>query len=352
MRTGRWDPARTFSADGLRSETLPDSAGAAATEGMRGTAPTSLGAPAGAAFDALWKREVGGLPQTYDAQTFDAVVLVALAAAAGGSNDSAAIAAKLRAVSEGGVRYTFPNLAGAMRAAAAGKDIDYEGASGPIALDGAGDPAVAAYATWTYRDGAPGGRRHRHPRGPGRLGSRRGRPPRRGQQARRAPLHRAARGRRGDGADPRRRPPRGKRAATASPPGSSSSRATAAAAVARAVYAPGQRARRRAWSVVLVVSPGGSLVDFDAGRAAQSMMLAGWAEGVASCPNGVADRGGPRTRALGIDAARARGGRDLVRRAGPPAATPPAARRSEWSARANRLPLDARSCSGSSEPRG
>jgi ABC-type branched-subunit amino acid transport system substrate-binding protein len=153
VRTGRWDPARTFSADGLRSDTLPESAGRDATEGMRGTAPTSLGAPAGAAFDALWKRKVGGLPQTYDAQTFDAVVLVALAAAAGGSNDSAAIAAKLRAVSEGGVKYTFENLAGALRAAARGKDIDYEGASGPIALDGAGDPAVAAYATWTYRDG-------------------------------------------------------------------------------------------------------------------------------------------------------------------------------------------------------
>ena len=151
--TGRWDPARTFSADGLRSDTLPESAGRDATEGMRGTAPTSLGAPAGAAFDALWKREVGGLPQTYDAQTFDAVVLVALAAAAGGSNDSAAIAAKLRAVSEGGVKYTFQNLGGALRAAARGRDIDYEGASGPISLDGAGDPAVAAYATWAYRDG-------------------------------------------------------------------------------------------------------------------------------------------------------------------------------------------------------
>jgi ABC-type branched-subunit amino acid transport system substrate-binding protein len=153
VRTGRWDPARTFSADGLRSDTLPESAGREATEGMRGTAPTSLGTATGAAFDALWKRDVGGLPQPYDAQTFDAVVLVALAAAAGGSNDSAAIAEKLRAVSEGGTQYSFEKLAGALRAAARGEDIDYEGASGPIALDGAGDPAAAAYAIWTYRDG-------------------------------------------------------------------------------------------------------------------------------------------------------------------------------------------------------
>ena len=40
---------------------------------------------------------------------------------------------------------------------------------------------------------------------------------------------------------------------------------------------------------VIVVSPGGGLVDFDAGRTAQNMMLAAWAEGIASCPNGIAD---------------------------------------------------------------
>jgi ABC-type branched-subunit amino acid transport system substrate-binding protein len=153
VRTGSWDPARTFTADGLRSNSLPESAGREATEGMSGTAPTSLGAPAGRAFDALWRKDVGEPRQTYDAQTFDAVVLVALAAAAGGSSDSAAIAEKLRAVSEGGTKYTFENLAGALTAAAAGKDIDYEGASGPIELDGAGDPAAADYATWSYRDG-------------------------------------------------------------------------------------------------------------------------------------------------------------------------------------------------------
>jgi nitroreductase len=31
-------------------------------------------------------------------------------------------------------------------------------------------------------------------------------------------------------------------------------------------------------------------VSFDAGRAAQNMLLAAWNEGVASCPNGIADR--------------------------------------------------------------
>ncbi|GBD14736.1 NADH dehydrogenase [bacterium HR25] len=36
--------------------------------------------------------------------------------------------------------------------------------------------------------------------------------------------------------------------------------------------------------VVIVVPTGGPRNDFDAGRAAQNMMLAAWAEGLASCP--------------------------------------------------------------------
>lgn len=41
--------------------------------------------------------------------------------------------------------------------------------------------------------------------------------------------------------------------------------------------------------VVAVVVRGKGPVSFDAGRAAQNMLLAAWNEGVASCPNGVAD---------------------------------------------------------------
>ena len=36
--------------------------------------------------------------------------------------------------------------------------------------------------------------------------------------------------------------------------------------------------------VTIAATPGGGLVDFDVGRVAQSMMLAGWAQGIASCP--------------------------------------------------------------------
>lgn len=112
----------------------------------------------------------------------------------------------------------------------------------------------------------------------------------------------------------------------------------ALAAVANAVYAP-TNVLAAGLVIVLVVSPGGGLVDFDAGRTAQNMMLAGWAEGIASCPNGIADRGA-LSRALAIaEPERA----VIVLSFGPPPHPRDPARRdaAAWSARAARLPLDA-----------
>jgi branched-chain amino acid transport system substrate-binding protein len=153
-RTGKWDPAKTFTVDGLKSNDLPQAAGVKVTEGMQGTVPTSADAPAGKAFDDLWNAQVKEPRQTYDAQMFDAVVLYALAAARAGSNNGADIAAKLQEVSGApGTKYTFENLADALKAAAAGEDIDYEGASGPIDFDANGDPASASYGLWSYKGG-------------------------------------------------------------------------------------------------------------------------------------------------------------------------------------------------------
>jgi nitroreductase len=56
-------------------------------------------------------------------------------------------------------------------------------------------------------------------------------------------------------------------------------------ALADAVYAPGNV--RGAQLVVAVIGSTG----FDVGRCIQNMMLAAWNEGIASCPNGIADAG-------------------------------------------------------------
>jgi nitroreductase len=105
---------------------------------------------------------------------------------------------------------------------------------------------------------------------------------------------------------------------------------------AEAVHSPGNLLG--ATLVVAIVTRGKGPLAFDAGRAAQNMMLVAWSEGIGSCPNGIADaeRLGP---ALDLEAEEEvatvltfgypRRARDPERR------TP-----EEWIERANRLPFD------------
>jgi nitroreductase len=74
----------------------------------------------------------------------------------------------------------------------------------------------------------------------------------------------------------------------------------------------------------------------DLGRCVQNMMLAAWNEGVASCPNGIADEDAAKA-ALDVDEAPA-----IVVTFGYPARHPGAESRSAegWSARAKRKPLE------------
>jgi nitroreductase len=90
--------------------------------------------------------------------------------------------------------------------------------------------------------------------------------------------------------------------------------------------------------VVAVAIRGKGPIAFDAGRAAQNMMLAAWNEGIGSCPNGIADA--ERLRDVlshGPDEQVA-----TVLTFGYPARRTDPERRSasEWIERANRLPLE------------
>jgi nitroreductase len=90
--------------------------------------------------------------------------------------------------------------------------------------------------------------------------------------------------------------------------------------------------------VVAVVVRGKGPVSFDAGRAAQNMMLAAWNEGVGSCPNGIADAAEMR-EVLGLD------DEDhfaILLSFGFPAGDrdPEARSPEEWIARADRRPLE------------
>jgi nitroreductase len=104
---------------------------------------------------------------------------------------------------------------------------------------------------------------------------------------------------------------------------------------AEAVYAPGNLLG--AALVVVIVLGGKRPLGFDAGRAAQNMMLAAWNDGIGSCPNGVADA----ERMRDVVGHRADEQVAIVLSFGYPARRPDPERRTatEWIERANRLPF-------------
>ena len=106
--------------------------------------------------------------------------------------------------------------------------------------------------------------------------------------------------------------------------------------LADGVFEPGNI--HSAGLVVAIVVSGKGPVRFDAGRAAQNMLLAAWNAGVSSCPNGIADADRVRSAldlADGEEVA-------IVLSFGTPQRARDVDARSaeEWSARANRKPLD------------
>lgn len=154
VKTGKWDPAKTWGSDGMKSTDLPNTGGAELTEGMRGTAPTSAEAPAAGAFDTLWNEADRPERQTYDADNFDALLACVLAAVAAGSADPGDVAAELTDISGGpGEKVTFENFAEGLELAKDGEDVDYEGAASPLDWDENGDPQSAYYEIWSYDGG-------------------------------------------------------------------------------------------------------------------------------------------------------------------------------------------------------
>jgi branched-chain amino acid transport system substrate-binding protein len=85
---------------------------------------------------------------TYGAESYDAVNLISLAAESAKSVKGVDIAAKLKEVSQGGEKCTtFPACVTLLRN---GKDIDYDGQSGPVTFSDAGDPTEAYIGIYEY----------------------------------------------------------------------------------------------------------------------------------------------------------------------------------------------------------
>jgi ABC-type branched-subunit amino acid transport system substrate-binding protein len=85
---------------------------------------------------------------SYAAESYDATVLIALAAEAAKDDSGASIAGKLRELSTGGEKCkTFTECVSKVRA---GTDVDYDGYSGPIEFDEWGNPTEATMGIYQY----------------------------------------------------------------------------------------------------------------------------------------------------------------------------------------------------------
>jgi branched-chain amino acid transport system substrate-binding protein len=107
------------------------------------------GADADAAFQAELKAVDGNLGSfQYAAETYDAVILAALAADTAHVDSGPAVASQLIAVSRGGIKCgSYAECVDALRTE---PDIDYDGRSGTLNLDDSGAPTTSSFGVYAY----------------------------------------------------------------------------------------------------------------------------------------------------------------------------------------------------------
>lgn len=145
-------PERQFAATGLYSPDLweaIDPNDPSVLDGMLGIQQGGDSAPA---FLERLAAATGGDYLAYGAEAYDCVVLLALAAlAAGDPADGPSVLVAVAGLTRGGAECASYGECAALLAE--GRDIDYTGVSGPLNLDAAGDPTVAAYTLRGWADG-------------------------------------------------------------------------------------------------------------------------------------------------------------------------------------------------------
>lgn len=85
----------------------------------------------------------------YGPESYDAVIIVALAAQVAGDDGSAHAAEIVNVTKDGEKCYSYAEC---LELIEAGTDIDYEGVSGPTDMSGNGEPLVGSYAVQVYGD--------------------------------------------------------------------------------------------------------------------------------------------------------------------------------------------------------
>ena len=138
--------------DGLQDNSLPSNVGNDMSN-VQGTAPSASG-PGVDTFTDLFTEEFDyDEAGVFTSQAYDASAVQILANLMAGENDGTAIRDHMRVVANpGGTTYTPSELPEAAEAAAAGEDIQYEGASGVVDFDDAGDISAAQYQVFGFSE--------------------------------------------------------------------------------------------------------------------------------------------------------------------------------------------------------
>ncbi|MFC6356915.1 ABC transporter substrate-binding protein [Luethyella okanaganae] len=119
--------------------------------GSKGTLPGLDVGTLGDFTDRLLKINPALTDYSYAAESYDAVILIALAAYAANDTSGTSIAKYLRQVSGGtGNGEKVTNFADGVKLLKQGKQIDYDGYSGPITFDENGDPTEATIGIYQY----------------------------------------------------------------------------------------------------------------------------------------------------------------------------------------------------------
>ncbi|MYA50631.1 MAG: ABC transporter substrate-binding protein [Chloroflexi bacterium] len=142
--------------DGSKSNDLIDAVGAEHLEGMYGTAPEALENADRAQFDGDYMAAYNNdLSLPFIRESYDAAVIFALAAEAADSSDPVALRDAIRSVSGPPGEEVGPGVEGIKRALELlrdGREINYQGASGPVDVDENGD-VTGAMGIWKIMNG-------------------------------------------------------------------------------------------------------------------------------------------------------------------------------------------------------
>jgi ABC-type branched-subunit amino acid transport system substrate-binding protein len=118
--------------------------------GMRGTTPLPETTPEVEAFQARMLEVDPALEDfNYGPESYDAAIVIALAVVVAGDDGSAHASEIIEVTKNGEVCTTFADC---LALAEAGTDFDFNGISGPVDLDGVGDPIVGSYGVLQFGD--------------------------------------------------------------------------------------------------------------------------------------------------------------------------------------------------------